>query len=91
MVKGFPILMPDGCTGGPSFADVDGDGLPELLQGDRGGKLHVYKHTGKELPGFPASLGASVTSSASIGRLRGAVAIAVGTEKGAFHVLGHIG
>jgi hypothetical protein len=87
VVSGFPIQLPDAAEAGPSFADLDGDGQPELLQGDASGKLHAFKKTGAELPGFPVDLAEPLTSSASVGWLQGRVAIAVGGSRGSVFVL----
>src|SRR6185503_1077842 len=42
--------------GNPKMADIDGDGVRELIYPTGGGVVHVYKITDKgpvELPGFP--------------------------------------
>ncbi|NUP10154.1 MAG: alkaline serine protease [Polyangiaceae bacterium] len=48
LVKGFPIYLGDGGEGSPKMADIDGDGVRELLYGTAGGELHVIKLTGSE-------------------------------------------
>ncbi|MCC6551867.1 MAG: FG-GAP repeat protein, partial [Polyangiaceae bacterium] len=56
LVKGFPIDVGDSGEGSPTMADVDGDGVRELVYPTAGGVLHVLKITqsGPEpLPGFP--------------------------------------
>lgn len=56
LVKGFPIFLGDSGEGNPKMADIDGDGVSELIYPTGGGRLHVYKMTEKgpeELPGFP--------------------------------------
>jgi len=56
LVKGFPIFLGDSGEGNPKMADIDGDGVNELIYPTGGGRLHVYKITDKgpvELPGFP--------------------------------------
>jgi MYXO-CTERM domain-containing protein len=56
LVKGFPIYLGDSGEGSPKMADLDGDGVRELLYATAGGVLHAYKigATGPvELPGFP--------------------------------------
>ncbi|MGQ0506841.1 MAG: FG-GAP-like repeat-containing protein [Myxococcaceae bacterium] len=86
VVPGFPRLLEEGAVAGPSFADLDGDGKPELLQGDRSGKLHAFK-SGMELANYPLQLGAPLTSPVSVGHLAGTAAIAVGAENGTVFVI----
>jgi hypothetical protein len=91
-VSGFPVSLGKECVAGPSLADVDGDGKPELLQGDASGALHVLvtsgKEAGKPLAPFPLQLGdVPLTSSASVGKLGGKIAIAIGSERGPVHVV----
>ncbi|MCI0651426.1 MAG: VCBS repeat-containing protein [Planctomycetes bacterium] len=55
---GFPIVDSDldedssGCEA-PTVADVDGDGLPEILVSFHGYGLCVFKHDGTQVPGWP--------------------------------------
>ncbi len=56
LLKGFPIFIGDSGEGSPKLADIDGDGVRDLLYPTGGGLLHVYKMGAKgpeELPGFP--------------------------------------
>lgn len=56
LVKGFPIYIGDSGEGNPKMADIDGDGIKELIYPTGGGVVHVYKMTDKgpvPLPGFP--------------------------------------
>ena len=56
LVKGFPIHVGDSGEGSPKTADIDGDGVRELVYPTAGGSLHVLRMTpnGPEpLPGFP--------------------------------------
>lgn len=56
LMKGFPIFLGDGGEGSPKMADIDGDGVRDLLYGTAGGELHVLKVTKDgpvNLPGFP--------------------------------------
>jgi MYXO-CTERM domain-containing protein len=56
LVTGFPIYLGDSGEGSPKMADVDGDGVRDLIYATTGGLLHVYKITPtgpQELPGFP--------------------------------------
>jgi MYXO-CTERM domain-containing protein len=58
LVKGFPIYLGDSGENSPKLADIDGDGIRDLVYPTSGGRLHVYKITSSgptELPGFPFS------------------------------------
>lgn len=56
LAKGFPIYLGDSGEGSPKMADLDGDGVRELIYPTSGGDLHAFKLTPdgpKELAGFP--------------------------------------
>ncbi len=56
LVKGFPLYIGDSGEGSPKLADLDGDGVRELIYPSGGGLLHVFTMTAdgpKPLPGFP--------------------------------------
>jgi len=86
-VAGYPAALGAPCRAGPSFADVDGDGKPEVLVGDARGRLHAFGAAGREPPGWPVALRAPVTSSASSSRFGGGRSLAVGLANGEVHVL----
>jgi len=44
----------------PVVADIDGDGLPDVVEGDENGTLNAISGTGQVLPGFPIQLGGEV-------------------------------
>ncbi|WP_434041991.1 MULTISPECIES: S8 family serine peptidase [Sorangium] len=56
LVEGFPVPIGDSGEGSPKMADIDGDGVRELVYPTAGGALHVLKMTPKgptDLRGFP--------------------------------------
>jgi MYXO-CTERM domain-containing protein len=56
LVRGFPVYLGDSGELSPKMADIDGDGVRDLIVPTAGGELHVYKITPSgpvELPGFP--------------------------------------
>jgi len=56
LLPGFPITLGASAEASPKLADIDGDGIREILAPDSSGKLHVLSmRTGApvELPGFP--------------------------------------
>jgi outer membrane protein assembly factor BamB len=91
LVSGFPAKLGARARAGASFADVDGDGRPEVLVGDERGRLHAFKRNGREANGWPASLGCVVTSTASSSVFAGGRSVAVGCEDGKVHVLDGVG
>ncbi|HEY6101575.1 MAG TPA: VCBS repeat-containing protein, partial [Anaeromyxobacter sp.] len=87
IAQGFPVQLGARVRAGVSFADVDGDGKPELVVGDDKGRVHAFKRSGREVAGWPAQVGAPVTSSVSSSNFGGGRSIAVGCEDGRVHVL----
>jgi hypothetical protein len=87
LVRGFPVQLGAKVRAGVSFADVDGDGRPELVVGDERGHVHALKKSGREVSGWPASVGAAVTSTVSASSFAGGRAFALGCDDGKVHVL----
>jgi hypothetical protein len=87
IVAGFPVQLGARARAGVSFGDVDGDGKPELLVGDDKGRVHAFKRNGREVSGWPANVGAAITSTISSSRFAGGRSIAFGCEDGKVHVL----
>ena len=55
--------------GTPAVADVDRDGIPEIIVGSRDGNLYVVHPDGTPLPGFPFASGGEITNSPAVGDL----------------------
>jgi MYXO-CTERM domain-containing protein len=56
LVKGFPIFLGDSGETSPKFADIDGDGIRDLVYPTSGGLVHAYRMGSsgpEEVPGFP--------------------------------------
>jgi hypothetical protein len=56
LAKGFPFFTGDSGEGSPKMADLDGDGVRELVYPTSGGQIHALKLTAAgpvPLPGFP--------------------------------------
>ncbi|MFZ5482376.1 MAG: FG-GAP-like repeat-containing protein [Myxococcota bacterium] len=53
LLPGFPLQMGASGESSPILADLDDDGIFEILIGDSGGRVHAYTGTGAELDGFP--------------------------------------
>jgi M6 family metalloprotease-like protein len=58
-----PDVTPYGpVLSGPLFADVTGDGRPELLQGSGDGTIHAFGGGAEEVSGWPRAVGYGVTA-----------------------------
>ncbi len=69
---GWPVSTQSAIVASPSYADLDGDGRPEILVANVAGRVHVYRHDGTPFPGWPqAALGQFVFSSPSVGDIDG--------------------
>ncbi|MCD6375506.1 MAG: T9SS type A sorting domain-containing protein, partial [Caldisericaceae bacterium] len=67
LINNFPISVtfdtPDQLIGTPIIADLDGEGLPEIIVGTHKGGLLGFDARGMRLPDFPLSLGGTLTLS----------------------------
>jgi hypothetical protein len=72
MLPNYPRRMEDlTLLAAPVAADVDGDGLPEILLGSGGYLLHAFKRAGGDAEGFPKFTGGWVFSAPAVGDLDG--------------------
>jgi len=53
VVDGFPIDVGESLEASPILADLDGDGIFEVLEPTSGGRVHAFTGDGSELPGWP--------------------------------------
>lgn len=56
LVKGFPIRIADSGESSPKLADIDGDGVRDIVLSTAGGDVHAYSLKGgtpAEIAGFP--------------------------------------
>ena len=59
LLPGFPIQLSGSVEGGVKLADIDGDGVRDIVVGANDGKLHVFTLSGvqvAEATGFPYAL-----------------------------------
>ena len=67
----FKNLLQPYNFGTPALADLDGDGLPEIIMGGFEGKLYAWKSNGTNVPGFPLTTNGNITCSVAVGYLDG--------------------
>lgn len=61
---------PNFCT--PALADIDNDGLPEIIFNSGNGRIYAWNHDGSDVPGFPVVTNAYFSGSPAVGYLDGA-------------------
>lgn len=66
MLDNFPISVSDTITNSPIIADIDGDGILDILASTKNNLVVAYSAKGKSLYGFPISIGAGSLASMSI-------------------------
>jgi len=67
----FKLLSagPNFCT--PALADIDNDGLPEIVFNSGNGRVYAWNHDGSDVPGFPVVTSAYFSGSPAVGYLDG--------------------
>jgi hypothetical protein len=70
-LRGFPIGLSRDSDSSPALADLDSDGVLEIVVGDDAGLIHVFDRLGRELPGFPVQTGSLIEASPAIADLDG--------------------
>ncbi|HLW17180.1 MAG TPA: S8 family serine peptidase, partial [Actinomycetota bacterium] len=57
LLPGWPKELSTDGAGSPTFADIDGDGHPELIIATSDGWVHAFKPNGSEARGWPVHVG----------------------------------
>lgn len=72
----------------PAIADIDGDGLPEIIAGSGGYLLHAVNHLGQEPEGWPKFTGHWMAASPAVGDLDGdgLLEVVISTREGQLFV-----
>jgi immune inhibitor A len=65
-VAGWPRHTPDVIFSPPAVADLDGDGIKEIILGCYDGMAYAWKADGTAVPGWPVALGARTTSKPAV-------------------------
>jgi hypothetical protein len=89
MLPGFPAYMDDlQFIAGPAAADVDGDGVAEIVAGSGGFLVRAYDDAGLPVEGWPKFTGQWVIATPAVGDLDGdgLLEVAVMTRKGLLYV-----
>ena len=89
-LAGWPRETGDVVFSPPAVADLDKDGVKEIVLGSFDGKLYAWRANGDLLPGWPATLGALTASKPAICDvdMDGGLDVVVGTQDGKVHVVG---
>lgn len=56
----------DRITAAPVLADIDGDGLKDIIVGSTDMKLYVWNYQGMALPGFPLNVGSEIRAPVAV-------------------------
>ncbi len=67
---GFPLGLTSALSAAATLADVDGDGISEIVFGTKDGYIHVVRADGKELSGYPSSIRTAITTVVTLGKFR---------------------
>ena len=57
LLQGWPKELSTDGAGSPTFADINGDGHPELIIATSDGWVHAFEPNGFEAPGWPVHTG----------------------------------
>ena len=85
----FPLKDDTGAIEAPPvLADLDGDAVPEIFAGSRGGLLYGLSATGTHLTGFPISVGGQIRTSPLVNDLDadGSLELLFFTDNGRMHL-----
>ncbi|MCZ7584051.1 MAG: redoxin family protein [Deltaproteobacteria bacterium] len=81
----WPRIMEDmQMISGHAVADINGDGLPEIISGSGGHYVHAYNIDGHEPTGWPKFTGGWIAATPAVGDMDGDgyLEVAVGTREG---------
>ncbi len=75
----------------PALADIDSDGMDELIVGSQGSRVYVFNHDGSISPGWPYVLASSIGGNVVVGDVdnNGDLEIVANESGGGLKVLNH--
>ncbi len=73
LVDGFPLALGSDGVSAPATADLDADGVEEILLGTSNGLVHAFRIDGSELPGWPVATDPLEIHGGSAGYREGAI------------------
>ncbi len=65
-LEGWPVYAGDAITTPLAAADLDGDGLKEIIVGCKDGSVYVWDHDGNLIDGWPVSVGSAIASKPAV-------------------------
>ncbi len=68
---GFPAVLDGPCAGSPCVADLDQNGLSEIILATINGTVHVYNHRGRSVIGWPRHVNDGFYAAPSVADLDG--------------------
>ncbi len=71
MLPGWPVAVPNWPHGFPGVADVDGDGLQDMVFSTDGGEVYALHSDGSVIAGYPLTMGTGCVSGLAIGDIDG--------------------
>ncbi|MDO9067248.1 MAG: FG-GAP-like repeat-containing protein, partial [Deltaproteobacteria bacterium] len=91
LISGFPQVISESLAvqSSPVIADVDNDGLPEIVIGSPDGRVYAFNGDGTNAAGFPLTVGGKILSTPLLTDLDGDssdVELAVGCDDGNLYV-----
>ncbi|MDO9390624.1 MAG: T9SS type A sorting domain-containing protein, partial [bacterium] len=91
LISGFPIAISESLNvqSSPVTADVDNDGLPEIIIGSPDGRIYAFNGNGTDAAGFPLTVGGKILSTPLLADLDGDssdIELAVGCDDGNVYV-----
>lgn len=90
---GFPLVTHFAVTGAPVFADLDDDGVLDLVVASQDFSVHAVSAGGERLPGFPVTAGYRVYEGPAIADLDGdgRLDVVFASADGMVHAVGRTG
>jgi immune inhibitor A len=65
-LQGWPVTAGGGMTASPAVADLDDDGVKDIIVGSNDGLVYAWKRDGTPVPGWPAVVGGAVQSKPAV-------------------------